>query len=194
MFIVIEGIDGAGLSTQAKLLKEFLVSKGKRVLLTKEPTDTAIGGFVKSILRGEFKVNSLTLQLLFTADRAHHLESEIEPALEKNIIVVCDRYFFSTFAFGGLDVDVNFLKKINEKFRLPDITIIIDVPPEVAAERIKKSRLHTELFENLEKAAKVRENYLRLAEEYENVFIVDGNREVDVVAKEIHSIVGSRIF
>jgi len=115
-----EGLDGAGLSTQATLLARYLRGKSKKVLLTKEPTSLPIGKLIKSILSRNHEVSLLALQLLFAADRAEHLEKEIEPALRTNHIVISDRYILSSLAFGSVDNDVEFLKQINSRFRRPD--------------------------------------------------------------------------
>ena len=85
---VFEGLDGSGLTTQAALLRNYFLSKGKEAVLTKEPTDGLIGGIIKAALRDEWKTNPLALQMLFAADRAHHLTTEIEPALKKNKVVI----------------------------------------------------------------------------------------------------------
>lgn len=97
-FVVIEGIDNAGKGTQSVLLAEHLRSKGLKVLLTKEPTNGILGGISKAALNKELNLSNKALQLLFCADRAHHLDTEIEPAMQNGFIVVCDRYFFSTLA------------------------------------------------------------------------------------------------
>src|SRR3989338_8800687 len=99
--IVFEGLDGSGISTQAAMLRNHLVGKGKDVILTKEPTDGLVGGIIKSCLRKEWKTDPLTLQILFAADRSHHLPGEIEPALKKNKTVICDRSILSSLAFGS---------------------------------------------------------------------------------------------
>ena len=190
LFIVFEGLDGSGLSTQSELLKSFLTKRGYDVLLTKEQTIGFIGGIIKSILRKEISTSPLALQLLFTADRAHHLHAEIEPALKDGKIVISDRYLFSTLAFGGLDIDMEFLKQINSKFRIPDITFILDVPPEVCLERIGKSRLnHFELFEEKEKFEKIRANYMSLKNSFPNMYVINGNRSIEAVAKDVQKIV-----
>jgi dTMP kinase len=188
-FIVFEGLDGSGLSTQSSLLKNYLIKKGKTVILTKEQTDNAIGGLIKSALKKDFSTSPLALQLLFAADRAHHLAKEIEPALKAGKIVISDRYIFSTLAFGSLDIDINFLKLINSKFRKPDITFILDCPPEVCLSRISQERFHLELFEEKEKMEKIRNNYLALKDYFPNVFIVDSNRKVEEVFEDIRKIV-----
>ena len=187
-FIVFEGLDGSGLSTQSFELRNFLILQGYKVVLTKEQTDGLVGGLIKACLKKEWKTSLLALQLLFTADRAHHLDMEVEPALADGKIVLCDRYFFSTIAFGGLQVEKDFLKKINSKFRVPDITFILDCPPEVCLERINKGRFSHELFEEKEKMEKIRANYIRLAKEFPNVHIVDANRTPSEIQKEIISI------
>lgn len=188
-FIVFEGLDGSGLSTQAQLLRDWLLEKGKAVVLTKEQTENAIGGLVKTILKKEWQVSPLALQLLFTADRAHHLASEIEPSLAAGKIVISDRYIFSTLAFGSLGVELEFLKKINEKFRAPDLTFIIDTKPEECLRRIAASRAHEELFEEKEKFEQVRQNYLSLKDMWPNVHVIDGNRSKEEVFADVKKIV-----
>jgi len=192
-FIVFEGIDGAGLSTQAFLLQEYLKKKGFEVVLTKEPTNNLIGGLIRAGLKKEWKTSARALQLLFSADRSHHLEFEILPALEKGKIVISDRYFFSTIAYGMLELEKEWLKALNSKFLIPDITIILDVPVEVSLERIGKGRSNTEPFEEREKLEKVRENYIELSKEYENCFVVDASKSIDEVQEEIRRIVDSKI-
>jgi len=188
-FITIEGLDGAGLSTQASMLRDYLHKNGKPTILTKEPTDRTIGGLIKSSLKNEWKTSSVALQLLFSADRAHHLSVEIEPALKDGMIVISDRYIFSTLAFGALDIDIEFLKTINSKFRKPDLIFILDVRPEVCLKRLLKDRYHLELFEVEEKLEEVRKNYLSLKDYFPNVYVIDGNRNKEDVFEDIRKIV-----
>ncbi|MBI3413029.1 MAG: dTMP kinase [Candidatus Aenigmarchaeota archaeon] len=185
--IAIEGCDGSGLSTQTRLLCEWLRSKNLEVLQTKEPTENFIGKTIRSVLRKEIVTDQKTLQLLFCADRGHHLESEIIPALNNGKTVVTDRYIMSTLAFGSIDVDMEWLKKLNEKFPKPDLTIIIDVPESVSIERIKKSRPNIELFEETEKLKKIRGNYKKLSVEFPNTVFIDGTKTVDEVSGDIKS-------
>jgi dTMP kinase len=189
ILIVIEGLDGAGLSTQAALLAEYLRGKNKKVLLTKEPTSLPIGKLIKSALRRTQKVSLLALQLLFAADRAEHLEKEIEPALRANHIVISDRYILSSLAFGSVDNDLEFLKQINARFRRPNLTVIIDTPPKVCLERIKKNRDNIELFEEEQRLEKVREQFLALKNYFDNTFIIAGDRAKEEVSKDIRVVV-----
>jgi len=192
-FIVFEGIDGAGLTTQAELLEKHLKNKKYEVVLTKEPTNNLIGGIIRAALRKEWITSNRTLQLLFSADRAHHLEKDIIPALENGKIVISDRYFISTIAYGMIELEKNWLKAINSKFLLPDIIFIIDVPVEVSIERIKASRFGFELFEERKKLEKIRNNFLELSKEYKNCFVINGNRSIEEVHKEIVKIVEEKL-
>lgn len=192
-FIVFEGLDGSGLSTQASMLKDYLIKKEKRVVLTKEQTTGMIGGLIKSSLKKEWRTSPLALQLLFAADRAHHLKNDIEPALKENKVVVCDRYIFSTLAFGSIGVDMKFLKMINSKFRKPDITFIIDTPVQVCLDRIAKSRFSLELFERRKELELVRKNYLSLRKYFPHVFVVKGDKKEKEVFEDIKKIVDKRI-
>ncbi len=189
VLIVIEGLDGAGLSTQAAILAEFLKGKNKEVVLTKEPTASPIGKLIKSALNRNPELSLFALQLLFAADRAEHLETEIEPALSAHKIVISDRYILSSLAFGAVDNDVAFLKEINLRFRKPDLTFIIDTPPRVCLDRITRSRDNVELFEEEKRLEKVREQFLALKRYFDNTFIVDGDREKEDVSKDIKAVV-----
>lgn len=189
MFVVLEGLDGSGSSTQVALLKKALDNSGHKVHITKEPTNNIIGGLIRGQLTKDWKTGPECLQLLFAADRAHHIEREIMPAMNDGNIVVSDRYFFSTMAFGGIDTDMDWLKKINERFVVPDLTFFIKVPASECVRRISSSRFELELFEEEKKLVRVWANYEKLADEFENVHVIDGTQSVDDVHKEIIQIV-----
>ncbi len=193
MFVVFEGIDGAGLTTHARLTEKFLRERGYRVLLTKEPTDGLIGGLIRAALRGEWKAEPETLQLLFAADRCRHVARVIAPALKEGYVVISDRYLFSSLAYGSLDCDYEWLKAVNSRFPLPDVTFVLDLDPEVAVRRIKEDRFAFELFERLEKLAKVREAYLRIAEEFPNVHVVATDDDIENVQRKIEEILVSHM-
>lgn len=115
-FIAFEGLDGAGSTTQAGKLTVYLKERLKKVHLTKEPTNNLIGGLIRGQLTKEWRTGPECLQLLFTADRAHHLEKEVIPLLKQEITVITDRYFFSSVAFGSLGIDDrDWLRKMLEK-------------------------------------------------------------------------------
>jgi dTMP kinase len=184
--IVFEGLDGSGQSTQADLLFRYLKNSGKKVYLTAEPTTFLIGGLIKSQLSGEWKSSPECLQLLFTADRAYHLEKEIIPLLEKGVNVICTRYVLSTLAFGGIEIeDRDWLWQINDKFIFPDETFFLKTSPATCINRIKKERFHEELFEKEEKLEKVLKNYLEYVSKFENVRIIDGEKPIEEVFEEV---------
>lgn len=194
-FIVFEGLDGSGKTTQARELGLFLKKKKYKVLLTKEPTkDNIFGRKINDILNQKKKTTPLKLQVLFTKDRKWHLKNVIEPALKKGKIVICDRYFFSTFAFGGIDVDMEKLIKLNEKFLMPDLTFYIDVSPKECMERILKrvKSSKTAFFEKEEKLKEVYKNYKLLARRFP-IYFVEGEREIGLIAKDIKNIVDKEI-
>lgn len=185
-FIVFEGLDGSGQSTQAENLFEFLKKRGDKVYLTKEPTNGIIGGLIRGQLKKEWKSSPECLQLLFAADRAHHQEKEISLLLESGVTVISDRYFFSSIAFGFLEIDDwNWLKEINKKFILPDKVFFLDVSPKTCIDRIKKNRINTELFEDEKKLEKVYLNYKRIIKEFDSFEVIDGSESIDKVSSSI---------
>ncbi|KPJ56581.1 hypothetical protein AMJ49_04510 [Parcubacteria bacterium DG_74_2] len=184
-FIVFEGIDGSGQSTQADKLVYYL----DKSHLTKEPTNNLIGGLIRGQLTHNWQTKQECLQLLFAADRAHHLEKEIIPLLEKGITVVCDRYFFSTIAYGALEIkDWDWLIEINKQFLLPDLTFLLKVSPKICLGRIKKNRFSIELFEREKVLEKVWQNYEKLSKEFENIHIINGEQSPEKVFKQVKKI------
>ena len=186
-FIVVEGLDGSGKSAQVNLLIDFLKEQRKEVIETKEPTiESEAGRKIKQALRKEIIVEPLELQKLYVQDRKEHLENKVIPALKEGKFVVSSRYAFSTFAYGystGLNVDE--LVEMNKEFLLPDLTIIVDVSPESCVKRIEGRGEEKELFEELEKLAKVNEIYKKIPQMFENVIIVNGEKNIPEVFEEI---------
>jgi len=185
-FIVFEGLDGAGLTTQSQLLKKRLEGLGYRVYLTKEPTDGIVGSIIRAYLRREIFFDRSALPLLFATDRVIH-SKKIEKLLKSGVVVISDRYKLSSFAYQ-FEFGVEWIKTINKKAIDPDITFVLDVPPSVALERIKRSRFYLEAFENIETLEKVRENYLKLAREFPNTYVVDANRRIEDVSRDVFEI------
>jgi len=185
-FIVFEGPDGSGTTTQTNLLFRYLKKQEKKVYLTGEPTRSLIGGLIEGQLAGDWKSSPECLQLLFTADRAHHLEKEIAPLLKKGITVICTRYILSTLAYGSINIqDSQWLINLNKKFVWPDITFLLMVSPKICIQRIKKERFHKELFEREEKLKKVLKNYLKFAKKVKNIYIINGEKPIKEVFAEI---------
>lgn len=199
-FIVFDGLDGSGQSTQASKIVSYLNESRQKhkfghsgAHLTKEPTSNLIGGLIRSQLSHDWRSSQLCLQLLFAADRAYHLEKEIIPLLEKGVMVVCDRYFFSSLAYGAVDtvdnVAIDWLIKINDNFLLPDLTFFIKVSPKICITRIAKERFGSTLFEKEDILAKVAQNYEKLAKMFKNIYLINGERPVAKITKEITEII-----
>ncbi len=188
-FIVIEGLDGSGQSTQVALLKDFLIKQGFEVITTKEPTqDSEAGKKIKEILGKKIQSEPVQLQKLFAQDRLAHLENTITPALKQGKTVISDRYFFSSFAYGtahGADLDE--LIKLNENFLYPDLTFLLRVRPEVCIERIEKRADPKTLFEKQERLEKVWQVYEKLSSRFENIKIIDGEKSIEQVFEQIKS-------
>lgn len=195
-FIVVEGLDGSGQSTQVSLLRDFFIGKGEQVVLTKEPTlDSQAGKKLREILDEKNKIDPSQLQELFAHDRKEHLDNVIIPALKQGKIVISDRYFFSSFAFGASDgLDLEWLIKINNDFLLPDLTIILKVRPEVCISRIEKRGEPKTLFEKQEKLVKVWETYKIMPERFENVKIINGEESIKEVFDNIQKLVSFNLL
>jgi len=183
-FIVFEGLDGSGQSTQSKLLAQYLTEQGRPVVLTKEPTlDSQAGKKIREILDEKTVIEPAKLQELFVEDRREHLKNLIIPALKEGKIVISDRYFFSTLAYGAIDLDLEWLIKINDEFLLPDIILILAVKPETAIERIKNRGDEIKLFEKQEKLEKVWRTYQILSQRFSDVYMINGEKSI----KDVHS-------
>lgn len=188
LFIAFEGLDGSGSSTQVGLLTGRLKDDGYPAFETKEPTNNIIGGLIRGQLTHDWTSSMECLQLLFAADRAHHLHREISPGLKEKKIIITDRYFFSTIAFGSLEIDKKWLMSLNEKFILPDITFLIKVPPKECVKRMQSSRFELELFEQEQKLTKVWQTYHWLSQEFKNVYVLDGTQSRAQIAGEVFEI------
>ena len=181
MFVVLEGVDGCGKTTQAIKIADWLRGQGKLVFLTAEPTAGKIGVFLRQILAGREHVDPKTLALLFTADRAEHLRTEVEPALAAGKIVVSERYHYSTIAYQAAQgVDKQWLISLNSFARKPDVTLLLDVDPALGASRSSRA----EIFENEGFLKKVRAEYLALREQ---MTVIDASAPVDVAFSQIRS-------
>lgn len=187
VFIVLEGIDGCGKTTQALMLKNWLCKKGFDVLLTKEPTSGSPSSKkIRKILNKKEKASPFALQKLFVKDRKWHLEKKVIPALKKNKIVISDRYFFSTIAYGaGVDrLSLKKLESFNKNFLKPDFVFYIDASPKTVIKRITKRGGQKTIFEKQEKLKKVSEVYKKLLKKYKMIKI-DGKASIQEICKKI---------
>ena len=133
--IVLEGLDGAGTTTQARRLVDHLRSRGQLTHLTREPSDGPIGRLIREMLTGAHaiageKLSQSTFGLLFAADRLDHLQREVEPALAAGAIVVSDRWYHSSLAYQGTGAERDWIAQLNARARRPDVTVFLKVRPD----------------------------------------------------------------
>ncbi len=193
-FIAFEGIDGSGKSTQIQLLKNRLEKRNIRCYITREPTDSPIGSLIHQIMTGRVQSDNRVVAALFVADRLDHLLNPtdgIYAMVENGISVISDRYYFSSYAYHSVDMPMDWVITANSQsaeILRPSVTVFIDVNPDVALERIAKTRFHPELFETRDRLVAVREKYFEAFEklkESENILVVDGGKDVPVLETEI---------
>ena len=198
IFLTFEGIDGSGKSTQARLLAEHLRSVGRDVVLTREPGGSPGAEEIRRlVLEGDpERWSAETEILLFTAARRDHLERTIEPALADGKVVICDRFADSTRMYQGLSRG-DLRGMVDELHNLvigrePDLTLLIDMDPDTGLSRAKGRQGSEERFEDFgpELQRQMRAGFLALAKEFSFRFrVVDGNRDMDSVAKDVTDIV-----
>ncbi len=199
--IAIEGIDGAGTTTQAKILTEGLEAEGVKTLLTREPDDTLpTGRLIRRALayQGGYQVEPATLALLFAADRIEHHRRVVQPALQDGKVVVTDRSVVSSMAYQTGENKSSWVATINDCCTYPNLTILIDVPVAVCMERLgqREADEPKEIYEFHDQLTAIRVRYLgemlRLSSALlRSVYVVDGNRPVEDTSAEIAMVVGA---
>ena len=201
-FISFEGIDGSGKSTQIKKLARFLETLDFDVIITREPGGSVGGEEIRNLLlQGQVdRWSAETEILLFTAARRDHLERIILPAIDDGKIVLCDRFTDSTRMYQGMRGPNlrNLVDMLNEKVinRDPDLTIIIDIDPEISLKRAKSRKTAEERFEDfgVELQMKMRQGFIELAKEFSNrIKLVNGQQSVDRLAQDICSLVKAKL-
>ena len=199
-FIVFEGIDGAGKTTQIELLERCLKEQGRRVYRTAEPTESVTGGLLRDALAGISKRTACEMAALFTLDRIFHNVNPvhgIEKMLADGIDVICDRYYYSTLAYQGSEIagDWAFDMNLNcPEIRRPDVCLFLDLTPEQSMARISKGRVTQEIYETREKLEQVRQKFYSVFERLgkdEHIVIVDASRSIEEIAEEIGKAVGN---
>lgn len=202
LFITFEGPEGSGKSTQSRKMLEELSSKGYDCVHTREPGGTSVGKRIREVLldKDEIKLSSSAELFLFEADRAQHVRNIIRPAMEEKRIVLCDRFNTATFAYQGygLGVDMDLIKKIDDSATgglKPDLTILFDIDVEIGISRATAGREADKMEKRgLEFHEKVREGYLKIAEEDPDrikVIKVDGkiDQTFEEVKKEVYGLI-----
>ncbi|MDR0491410.1 MAG: dTMP kinase [Oscillospiraceae bacterium] len=197
-FIAFEGIDGAGKSTQIRRLVERLSSIGIKCYETREPTDSPIGSLIHQMMTGRIIADNKVIASMFIADRVDHLLNKTDGILEmvnNGVSVLTDRYYFSSYAYNGVDIDMDWViqgNAISANILRPTLTVFLDIPVKAAIERIQRERFRTELYETEERLIAVRAKYFEAFEKLEgveNVAIVDAEADTATVQKRIWDVV-----
>jgi dTMP kinase len=202
LFIAFEGIDGAGKSSLINKIGSELDRLEKLHHITAEPTKNYIGKHVREILTGQREGDEKTIAALFLADRIDHLthpEYGMLARLEENEIVLCDRYYLSSYAYHVPHVTLDWVIEANSicaNLRRPDITFFIDISVDESLKRLTSSRANLDKYENRAKITQVKENYLNAIDkvlEVENIVIIDGERSPEIVFSEVFNIIEEKL-
>ncbi len=198
LFIAFEGIDGSGKSTQVQLLSQYLEKAGHKVYSTMEPTEGPIGSIIRNIFNHTIEADHRIIAGLFVADRLDHLLNKthgILKKLEEGYTVITDRYYFSSYAYQGTHMDLDWVIQANSlsaDLLRPDLNIFIDISPEVSMKRINDGRNSVELYETLDNLKIVREKYTEafdLLKLKEKIYITEGNRLPEIIAADIWNVI-----
>ncbi len=187
MLIALEGIDGAGKTTHALLLAEWLKGKGYKVIVTSEPTESSIGKLIRTKL-AEKASHPAVMTLLFAADRVDHFE-KLKPFIKNGAIIILDRYTESSICYQAAEgLNMEWIETVNKWVPKPDLTVLLDVDVRIALQRIKEKK--REKYEEQEFLALVRKNYLKRAEE-KGYLIIDSSLPLKEVQEKLRKVVAS---
>ena len=200
LFITLEGIEGSGKSTNIKVINNYLNDKNINYINTREPGGSEVGDQLRNILLNtEKKLSNQTELLLMLADRVNHIESLIQPNLEKGITVISDRFMDSSYAYqgGGREMGLDTITKIIDGLNIiqPNLTLLFDLPVEMALERARKrSKLDRFESEDYDFHQRIRETYLFLAEEdSERIKIIDASKDIEEVESQVRKILEQKL-
>ena len=198
-FIVFEGIDGAGTTTQIKLLAEKLGQE--KVWQTAEPTDKETGKFLRKMLKGDFAVSEKTASYLFAADRCEHIfgKNGILEQTEKGKIVLSDRYFFSSLAYQSVTCGKELPELLNSPFPLPEILFYFKINPEISLSRVESRGEAKEIYEKIDFQKKTAALYDAVMQEYKGakgagmkLIEIDASKSIQEISEFIYKSVNSR--
>ncbi len=200
LFITLEGIEGSGKSTNIRVINNYLNDKNINYINTREPGGSEVGDQLRNILLNtEKKLSNQTELLLMLADRVNHIETLIQPNLEKGITVISDRFMDSSYAYqgGGREMGLDTITKIIDGLNIiqPNLTLLFDLPVEMALERARKrSKLDRFESEDYDFHQRIRETYLFLADEdSERIKIIDASKDIEEVESQVRKILEQKL-
>jgi dTMP kinase len=191
LFIVLEGIDGSGTTTQLGLLERHLVGRGRRVHPTREPSHGPVGRLLREILLGGHAnpdgtpTDGLAVALLFAADRRDHLRREIDPALAAGVDVISDRYLLSSLAYQAQEAEREWVAGLARDLRPPDLTLLLDLPSETAAARRRDANRIDERYDAADIQARVAARYRELVAGDPSAITLDARGGIEEVAHAV---------
>ena len=195
LFIVIEGIDCCGKSTQAELLQNYFINQGEQAVISPEPSNGIIGNLIRQALKQRIVFSrdrnlfDQQMAYLFAADRHDHLYNDLDGVyklIEDNIHVISTRYYFSSLAYNSdTKEQLEFVRSLNQRFPNPDLTIYLDIPVDVSLNRLQGRSLK-EIYETKAKLTKVREQYQQIFADYRGVLLkIDGTQDRHTIQEQI---------
>ena len=204
LFIVLEGIDSCGKSTQAELLKNYFLNQGDRAVISPEPSSGVIGNLIRSTLkkrvfftddRAKFDEQ---MAYLFASDRHDHLYNDIDGVftlINNGFQVIVPRYYFSSLAYNvHTPEQFNFVSQLNGKFPNPDLLIYLDIPIATSLKRLQQRSLR-EVYENEAKLTQVKENYQQILANYQDLsLIIDGTKDQQAIHQKIINCIQVNFF
>ncbi|MCI5596775.1 MAG: dTMP kinase [Lachnospiraceae bacterium] len=193
-FIAFEGIDGSGKSTQIALLEQRLKEEGIPVYVTREPTDGPYGAMLHTIMTGRLDACEETIAALYVADRMDHIKNKrngLLAKIEEGITVLTDRYYFSSYAYQGAHISMDWTIMANSicaQALRPDLNLFFDLKPEVSFARISQNRTDFEIYEKLDNLRNTRQKYLEAFErlkDQEKVSFIDADQSTEQIAEDV---------
>ncbi|MDJ0601355.1 MAG: dTMP kinase [Crocosphaera sp.] len=196
LFIVLEGIDKAGKTTQAERLKQYLINQGNSAIISSEPTEGVIGQLIRKAMQNQvFVMKDKTkfdqqMAYLFAADRHYHLYNEVDGVYklikQDRYHVIATRYYFSSLAYNcNNQEEFNFVYGLNKCFPNPDLVIYLDIPLDIALSRLENS-LCKEIYETEEKLQQVKDNYQQIFQSYDGEILkIDGKDSIEQIHQQI---------
>ena len=194
LFIVVEGLDGSGKTTQVERLRDYFQARGEACHLTAEPTELPTGRFIRDVLQKRLTVDHRTLAALYAADRVEHIfhpQEGILAQLAAGYHVIASRYYFSSLAYQSEYVDPAWIAALNREAKMTlraDLTLFLDLDPEISMQRIAARDAHGELFETLDKLTHVRESFQQAFAyfgEGERIHTIDAGQNIAAVTEAI---------
>jgi len=201
-FIVFEGIDGSGKTTQCRLLCERIRAAGQPLHETKEPTDRPIGMLLRQFLENKYKTDERAMAMLFAADRLDHIVNDqngLLPIIKSGKHIVSDRYYLSSYAYQSVNMPMPWVLAINAQnaaLLRPTCHVFIDVSPETAIARLRQSRPDMQLYETMEHLALVRKSFFDVftrVKDEETIIVVNGERPMEEISSDIWKIVTNHL-